>query len=68
MKVRELIKELEKCDQDAHIIVQEYNGADDIGRVAKKIKPMDSGDAYLSDHSRKIVKNSPTVLITAIKF
>ena len=66
MKVKELIKELEKCDQDAYVIVQEYNGTDDIGRVVKKIKRVDSKDSYLSDHSRKIVKNSSAVLITAI--
>jgi hypothetical protein len=31
MKVKDLIKELEKCDQDSYVIVQEYDGGDDIG-------------------------------------
>jgi len=67
MKVKDLIKELEKCDQDSYVIVQEYNGADDIGRILKFVKSMNSKDAYVSPTSAKIIKKSNVVLLTAFK-
>jgi uncharacterized protein len=67
MKVRDLIKELEKCDQDSYVIVQEYDGADDIGRVLKTIKKMNVKDAGVSPASAKIIKRSNVVLLTALK-
>lgn len=36
MKVKDLIKQLNKCDQDAFVVVQEYNGWADENRIVKK--------------------------------
>lgn len=67
MKVKDLIKELEKCDQDSYVIVQEYDGANDIGRVLQHVKKQSARDAYVSPASAKIIKKSNVVLLTAFK-
>jgi hypothetical protein len=67
MKVKDLIKQLNKFDQDAFVVVQEYNGCDDVSRVVTKIRQLTPQQASLNPSQSKIVKNSSIVQITAIK-
>ena len=67
MKVKDLIKRLNKCDQDAFVVVQEYNGCDDDNRIAVEIRELTPKEAGLKPSQSKIVKNSPIVQITGIK-
>jgi hypothetical protein len=67
MKVKDLIKQLNKFDQDAFVVVQEYNGWADDNRVVKKVLELTPQRAGLSPSQSKIVKNSSIIQITAIK-
>lgn len=66
MKVKDLIKQLNKCDQDAFVVVQEYNGWADENRVVKKVLQLTPQRAGLKPSQSKIVKNSSIIQITAI--
>ena len=67
MKVKDLIKRLNKCDQDAFVVVQEYNGSADDNRVVTRIRQLTPQQAGLNPSQSKIVKNSSIVQITAFK-
>ena len=67
MKAKDLIKQLNKCDQDAFVVVQEYNGWAVENRVVKKVLELTPQRAGLKPSQSKIVKNSSIIQITAIK-
>ena len=67
MKVKDLIKQLNKFDQDAFVVVQEYNGCDCDNRVVTEIRQLTPQQAGLKPSQSKIVKNSSVIQITAIK-
>lgn len=69
MKVKDLIKLLEGLNQNAYVVVSDYNGAEHVDRLVLSAVPLQPGEAArrLSDNAKKVVKNQSTVILTPYK-